>query len=265
MTPADRLAPHQELAAIVRDVDNTIYGKALQVRSEDYAALLFARGVRVVSPTDPDSMGAKILRAQTMKQQGGPVWLIERGQPENQSPTIWWRGLQDGRGDFGILEGWTTDANLAKPFPTKADAEEFIGDHEHPVSGPQSHRLWRERATEHLFMSGPTDPDLRAALAPFADAAADWENVGDRALITHYGRGDITVGDLRRARAALQAASARPEPPEKPPHDGSAWDCLECGTTVDGPSVAEPCPHCGMEMVRAKSRGAASPPEGAQP
>lgn len=44
---------------------------------------------------------------------------------------------------------------------------------------------------------------LEAALAPFAQAAEVWINCPDYERVTHYRRGDITVGDLRRARRVL--------------------------------------------------------------
>lgn len=44
---------------------------------------------------------------------------------------------------------------------------------------------------------------LREALEPFAQGADDWEGYEDGYAIDRYMSGDQTVGDLRRARAAL--------------------------------------------------------------
>lgn len=65
------LTDQNRLAAIVRDVDNSIYGEPLQVRSEDYAALLFARGVRVsvpaAHPREPSEAAFQAARTEVAK------------------------------------------------------------------------------------------------------------------------------------------------------------------------------------------------------
>ena len=39
----------------------------------------------------------------------------------------------------------------------------------------------------------------------------------------------------------------------RPDNDGSAWDCVECGTNVTGPSVAPVCPKGCGRMARART------------
>lgn len=67
------------------------------------------------------------------------AWLIERGQLEQQYPTIWWVG---GKDQSGIVYAgrWTETATKAKRFPTKeaAEAEKEQYDNGH--------------ATEHVFI-----------------------------------------------------------------------------------------------------------------
>lgn len=69
------------------------------------------------------------------------AWLIERGQPERQAPTLWWAEEEDAR--WG---GWTTDAYKAVRFATKAEAEEQIRVLSRPVGEPTMH------ASEHGFL-----------------------------------------------------------------------------------------------------------------
>lgn len=72
---------------------------------------------------------------------GLPVWLIERGQPEGQEPTIWWRGKeQSGVPYMGL---WTETAHDAMAFSSKATAEAFIA----------SNYIRLRRATEHVFLN----------------------------------------------------------------------------------------------------------------
>ena len=65
------------------------------------------------------------------------VWLIERGQPEGQSPLLWWTG-----------KAWNQNAVCAKRYKTKADAETEI-EANSGIAG--IHRVFG-RATEHLFI-----------------------------------------------------------------------------------------------------------------
>ena len=50
------------------------------------------------------------------------AWLIERGQSEGQVPTIWWRS-SEWKSREPYLGQWTEDANEARKFSTKEDAE----------------------------------------------------------------------------------------------------------------------------------------------
>jgi hypothetical protein len=72
---------------------------------------------------------------------GLPVWLIERGQPEGQAPTLWWRGKeQSGVPYMGL---WTETAHEAVKFTSKETAEAFMA----------SNYIRLCRATEHVFLN----------------------------------------------------------------------------------------------------------------
>lgn len=74
------------------------------------------------------------------------VFLIERGQAEHQSPTIWWRG-----GGFasGLEYGgqWTEIADRALKFDSRDEAE--------ALAKIKVHRFYR--VTEHLFLDPQVD------------------------------------------------------------------------------------------------------------
>src|SRR4051812_11613959 len=65
-------------------------------------------------------------------------WLIERGQPEGETSSVWLEHTAVHVADEGR---WTTDANDAGCFPARADAEKWIAEH-----GLEA------RAVEHGFM-----------------------------------------------------------------------------------------------------------------
>ena len=70
-------------------------------------------------------------------------WLIERGQPEGQEPTIWWVGPEP-RDDEKYLGTWSEDAYKAKRFATRAEGEQYaVGSR-----GP-GHSY---RVTDHIFI-----------------------------------------------------------------------------------------------------------------
>lgn len=71
------------------------------------------------------------------------VWLIERGQPERQVPTVWWSGERRDGGD-----DWTTDPWQALRFETKADAEAQI---DREYFGAGGGKKASARAVEHGF------------------------------------------------------------------------------------------------------------------
>lgn len=70
------------------------------------------------------------------------AWLIERGQSEGQAPTVWLDTEPTRPGWYG---GWTTDANEARKFASKAGAEAFMRDWHIPTA----------RVTEHGFAGSP--------------------------------------------------------------------------------------------------------------
>ena len=76
-----------------------------------------------------------------------PVWLIERGQAEGQSPTIWHTGEEQPRTMQAYLGQWTEEAHRAAKFPTKGQAEHWA-----ETMG----RLINYRVTEHIFLDRPT-------------------------------------------------------------------------------------------------------------
>jgi hypothetical protein len=52
------------------------------------------------------------------------MWLIERGQPERQVPTVWWADRK--RWGLTYMDDWTDDANKAFRFESREAAEEVI-------------------------------------------------------------------------------------------------------------------------------------------
>lgn len=73
------------------------------------------------------------------------AWLIERGQPEGQAPTVWLDTSTQRPDWYG---DWTQDANQATKFPTRESAEWHIRDARIPSA----------RAVEHgWFGRGPDE------------------------------------------------------------------------------------------------------------
>lgn len=72
------------------------------------------------------------------------AWLIERGQPEQQAPTVWWVGDPEAKSREG--EEWTQDAWQATRFDSKAKADRVVN---RLFVGPL--RDVTARATEHIF------------------------------------------------------------------------------------------------------------------
>ena len=118
-----------------------------------------ARQLRIVLPSDQDhtliGQAYGLLRKYGL--QGSPLrdeytegasppaqssfcWLIERGQPEQQEPTLWWRGLYIS--GIPYMGRWTETANEAVRFRTREDAETRI----------QTEHLTLCRAVEHGFL-----------------------------------------------------------------------------------------------------------------
>ena len=72
----------------------------------------------------------------------GTAWLIERGQPEGQSPTVWW-GVTDSRtGAYG----WVDSAWAADQFATREEAQAVIDRFDLP------NHPFHARAVEHGFV-----------------------------------------------------------------------------------------------------------------
>lgn len=78
----------------------------------------------------------------------GAAWMVERGQPENQYPTIWWRGCKPRSGE-PYLGQWTEQAIHATRFASKESAEEMA----RYLNCPEPYRV-----TEHVFMDATNNP-----------------------------------------------------------------------------------------------------------
>ncbi len=75
-------------------------------------------------------------------------WLIERGQAENHSPTIWWCGGNERAGvGENEMRNWTSDATKARRFDSMEEALDLAG----RLFGPSLFS-----ATEHVFIE-PTN------------------------------------------------------------------------------------------------------------
>jgi hypothetical protein len=97
-------------------------------------------------------------------------WLIERGQPEQQEPTVW---LENSAAHPASHKHWTTDANQAAMFPSRTAAEQYIAEElTHPIRGASA------RAVEHGFMTRAPMTEIPVTLAhAFRDLVAAVEHV----------------------------------------------------------------------------------------
>lgn len=101
-------------------------------------------------------------------------WLIERGQPEGQVPTVWFSHTYRDR-------PWVTDAWQASMFRTSEEADAYISDHlTHPTRGASA------RAVEHGFLAAPDRPSSPLSPQELFDAnrayltANGWEERGPK-------------------------------------------------------------------------------------
>jgi hypothetical protein len=145
-----------------------------------------ARGVSVGARTPADDV----------------AWLIERGQSEGQAPTIWWTGEA---GDYP----WTEDANKARRFTTKADADAAILERSHFPN------MWKRyppfgRATEHVWMaSAPRAPEAPTPSEAAIKAAIEMELCHAGGMNHSRGRQHGIVGEMLRAAYAIDFGVSR--------------------------------------------------------
>ncbi len=122
------------------------------------------------------------------------TWLVERGQPEGQVPTVWWTG-----------SGWTEDANKADRFSREA-AEAVI---EAKFTPPASRGGPSARAVEHGFVPPMTD-----------ETPAPLTTEEERLLRFSRSIGGMVVGwepapTVDRLLATLDATRARSVPDDR--------------------------------------------------
>ncbi len=77
-------------------------------------------------------------------------WLIERGQPEGQVPTVW---LEHSLEHLARDKHWTTNAREAAMFPSRETAEAYIREHFTSTVTSQNPVAATARAVEHGFMT----------------------------------------------------------------------------------------------------------------
>lgn len=101
-----------------------------------------------------------------------PQWLIERGQPEGQVPTVW---LENSALHPASHKHWTTEANEAAMFPTKKDADKWIDEYlSHPVRGPSA------RATEHIWFASTDDEPCSSPVSGSVSGLVDTATLPER-------------------------------------------------------------------------------------
>lgn len=108
------------------------------------------------------------------------AWLVERGQPERQTPTVWWTGA-----------GWTEDANLATRYGTREVAEEVI---RRQFTPPASRGGPSARVVEHRWLAARPAPPERDALDGIDDYITETQLEAE------------LLDRLRRIRAARPAS-----------------------------------------------------------
>lgn len=99
-----------------------------------------------MTPTDPSPSEADRAPDATV------AWLIERGQPEGQSPPCWWVG--EGHGKYGP---WTFNAVLATRYHSR-DAAQKVLDESYAGHGPRSTDAATAHVCEHIFLSRADAP-----------------------------------------------------------------------------------------------------------
>lgn len=160
-------------------------------------------------------------------------WLIERGQPEKQRPTVWWAD----RKRWGLMysDSWTTDAFKAYRFDSKEAAEQVIYQKFTPPVGEPTARavahgfvqpaepLTAEQITEERHAARAEDgllvtlDEIAAVLneVPFGTAHG-WFTPGQLNSQQAHRLAGLMGGFITRKRAALHAT---PPPPEEQGHE----------------------------------------------
>jgi len=89
-------------------------------------------------------------------------WLIERGQQENHTPTVWYVGSSDHPEDAMYGGRWTESANRAVWFLTREECETAIFNE---FARYKNDRRVHCHASEHVFLSQePNGAELSGAL-----------------------------------------------------------------------------------------------------
>ena len=101
------------------------------------------------------------------------AWLIERGQLEHQTPTVWWSGIKESNYSGIGFDQWTEDSNKAHQFATKELAEEVIKERSgilgvHPRLG---------RATEHIWLTRESMEGDAMTNTKTGHTALPWQSV----------------------------------------------------------------------------------------
>ncbi len=118
------------------------------------------------------------------------AWLIERGQAENQGPTIWFCGTGGNNGD-----DWTDDANKAVKYASRESAERTIASR----SGVVGVHAQFGRAAEHVFLNSRPPAD-----APTAEEIDEMLRVYTRACELVILEGDSKLSHTLKIRTNLR-------------------------------------------------------------
>ncbi len=171
-------------------------------------------------------------------QEGASSWFIERGQAENHSPTIWWRGGNEraGVGD-DEMANWTTDAAEARRFATRDEADSLAG----KLFGCPHDGVTMYSITEHVFLPAATGVVNDAGNAISATNAKHRFAMALRDVLVHAGvlRRDADVSGSALLLAAQDYVSSPLEgktKPWTPPGDNTiGWSVIKHGD--DKPAV----------------------------
>lgn len=139
----DETIPVQDLYEIIKHL--APYAAALRERDAAIVALKDIAETRFLDGGMLTGDECRKLARDFLARRDAVVWLIERGQAQGQSPSVWWTG-----------DAWTLEAIRAKRFSSKVECEQYATGNALLTGIDSVHpRTWQ--ATEHIFVAEARD------------------------------------------------------------------------------------------------------------